>query len=60
MPTDEQIEAAANFDWLRQMLVANVIELQIWRETFPRHAMEIHEEAKRRTALEAAEKEKDK
>lgn len=56
MPTDKQIEAAANFDWLRQMLVANVIELQIWRETFPRYAMEIHNEAKRRATLEAAEK----
>lgn len=60
MPTDEQIEAAANTDWFRMMLIADIIELQIWRDTFPRRAMEIHDEAKRRAALESAEKEKDK
>lgn len=56
MQTDEQVEAAANIDWLRMMLIADIVELQIWRETFPRYAMEIHDEAKRRAALEAAEK----
>lgn len=60
MPTEKQIEAAANTDWFRMMLIADLIELQIWRDTFPRRAMEIHNAAKRRAVLEVAKKEKDK